>query len=107
MGYHIIPQKRFKGCKDKHTLPFDVYLKELHLLIEYQGEQHYKPIDFAGKGEMWAKQEFEKTIKRDNVKIEYCKNHNIPIIIIPYWKKNNMEDYILNKLKEIELSTNN
>ena len=44
---------------------------------------------------------------RDNAKIDYCKNNNIPIVIVPYWEKDNMENYIINKLNEIKISTNN
>ncbi len=104
---NFIPQHTIKDCKFVLNLKFDAFDINNNIAFEYNGEQHYRPVDFAGKGEEWAIREFEKTVKRDNVKIEYCKNHNIPIIIVPYWEKNNMEDYILDKLKEIELSTNN
>jgi len=37
-------QKKFKSCRRKKMLPFDFYIESCNLLIEYQGEQHYKEI---------------------------------------------------------------
>lgn len=99
---NFIPQHTIKDCKLILNLKFDAFDIDNNIASEYNGEQHYYPVDFAGKGEEWAKQEFKKTSNRDNAKIEYCKNHNIPIIIIPYWEKNNMEDYIVNELNKIK-----
>jgi hypothetical protein len=45
--------------------------------IEYNGVQHYEPINFAGKGEKWAKEQLEIARKRDKVKSDYLK----PIIL--------------------------
>ena len=29
---------------------FDLYIEELNLAIEYDGEPHFKPVDWAGNG---------------------------------------------------------
>jgi hypothetical protein len=34
-------QKRFKDLKDKRQLPYDFYLRDFDLVIEYQGRQHF------------------------------------------------------------------
>lgn len=39
-------QKTFDDCKYKQKLQFDFYLPEYNLCIEYNGIQHYIPIDF-------------------------------------------------------------
>ena len=66
------------------------------VLIEYQGEQHYMPIDFSGNGEDWANENFSIIQLRDNIKREYCKEHGINLIIIPYWDEARVNyDYIL------------
>ena len=72
-------QKRFKDCKDIRPLPFDFYLIDYNICIEYDGEQHFKPIKiFKGnKG-------FKECQKRDKIKTEYCKNNNIPLLRISY-----------------------
>ena len=69
-------------------------------LIEYQGKQHYEPIDFAGKGEKWANKLFRSNQKRDKIKRGYCIKNNIPLIEIPYWEFENTENILLNKLNE-------
>ena len=51
-------------------------------LIEYQGKQHYEPIEYFGGEEKFLRQQ-----KYDNKKVEYCKKNNINLIIIPYWEK--------------------
>lgn len=101
---NFIPQYTIKDCKFILNLKFDAFDIDNDIAFEYNGEQHYYPIDFAGKGKEWAEQEFSKTIARDNAKIEYCNNNNIPIIIVPYWEKNNMENYIVDELNKLEIN---
>lgn len=92
-----ISQYRFQDCKFKKLLSFDHYLSEYNMCIEYQGIQHYEPVDFAGKGEKWAEEQFKENQIKDQVKRDYCKNNNIKLIEIPYWDFNNIEK-ILNNL---------
>ena len=75
-------QKKFEGCKNKISLPFDFYLPKYNICIEYQGIQHYKPIKHFGGIEAFNYQK-----KRDNIKKEYCRLNNIPLIEIAYNKK--------------------
>jgi len=72
-------QKKFKDCKHKKELPFDFYLPDYNLCIEFNGLQHYKVVDYWG-GEVG----FEERKLRDKIKMEYCKNNNIPLLIIKY-----------------------
>lgn len=67
------------------------YLTDYNLAIEYQGEQHYRPIDYFG-----GKEKFEVQQKRDNIKRDYCKNNNINLLEIPYYK--NVEEELNNFL---------
>ena len=48
--------------------------------IEFNGEQHYHPIDFFGGEEAFIKQQ-----ERDNRKTEYCNTHAIILQWIPYY----------------------
>lgn len=89
-------QKPFKNCKDVNVLPFDFYLSDYNICIEYDGIQHFEPVDFAGKGKEWAEKQFEYTQKHDNIKNEYCKNNNIKLLRIPYWE--NVEETLNNFL---------
>lgn len=55
------------------------YDDQLLYLIEYHGQQHYRKT-----GGWNTPQEFQIRQKNDKIKQEYAKNHNIPLIIIPY-----------------------
>ena len=74
-------QKIFIDCRDVRPLPFDFYLHNYNIAIEYDGKQHFEPIDYFG-----GQEAFEKTAKHDNVKNEYCKNNGITLLRIPYFK---------------------
>lgn len=74
-----VPQYRFDDCKYKGQLSFDFYLPEYNICIEYQGKQHYVPIEYFG-----GQKNFETQIHRDNIKKEYCNKNNILLIDIPY-----------------------
>lgn len=96
-----ITQKRFDDCKDKYTLPFDFYLPQYHILIEYDGEFHYIPIRKGDMTDEEAIDQLETQKRRDKIKTKYCNDNNIPLIRIPYWEKNNMECFLFEKMKGI------
>ena len=72
--------------------------------IEYNGEQHYKPVDFAGNGLKWAKNELKITQERDQKKTSWLKEHNIPQLIIPYWEFDNISVLVEDFLKTLKLA---
>ena len=74
-----IPQKRFFDCKDKRPLPFDFYLSELNIAIEYNGRQHYKSIETFGGEKQLHLQRHHDWIKR-----KYCRDKGITLITIRY-----------------------
>ena len=84
-------QKRFNDCCDKNPLPFDFYLPDYNYCIEYDGVQHFEPIDYFG-----GQEAFERTVEHDNMKNEYCKNNGIELLRIPYFK--NVEEELNNFL---------
>lgn len=79
-------QKMFEDCKNVHSLPFDFYLSEYNICIEYQGRQHYEPIEYFG-----GKKTFENQVLRDDIKREFCRKNNIPLFEIPYYSDLNKE----------------
>lgn len=103
-GFTIERQKKFDDCKDIFRLPFDGYNPQNNILFEYDGEQHYMIIP---QSRTETKEDQENRLKRtqyhDQIKNEYCKNNNIPLIRVPYWERNNMEEFLKNKLKEIDI----
>lgn len=87
-----IPQKRFDDCRDKKELPFDFYIPKLKTCIEYQGEQHYRPVRFGGVNEEVAHSNFFKIQYHDKIKKDYCEKNNINLICIPYWE--DVDEYL-------------
>lgn len=79
-------QKRFTDCRNVYTLPFDFYIPELNICIEYQGEQHYRPVNFGGITDEEAYNNFLITQHHDEIKRDYCTKNNIHLICIPYWE---------------------
>ena len=75
----FIQQYKFKDCKDKQLLPFDFYLTDLNICIEFNGRQHYEPISYFG-----GIDSFKSQIKRDNIKKKYCVDNIIYFFIIKY-----------------------
>ena len=76
------PQYTFEDCKSIYVLRFDfaiLHHDQLLGLIEYDGKQHFEPIEFFG-----GVDGFIKTQERDNIKNTYCRLHNIPLLRIPY-----------------------
>lgn len=73
----FIPQYRFNDCRDKKPLPFDFYLPDLNICIEYDGEQHHKPIIiFGGLTGLIDRQ------SKDSIKTNYCFTNGIKLIRI-------------------------
>lgn len=93
---NVETQKTFKDCKDKKPLPFDFYLPDYNLIIEYDGEQHFD-IKHSFSGE----DGFVNTIIHDAIKNQYCEDNNINILRIPYWEFDNIEELIKEKIKNI------
>jgi len=76
---NYIREKKFKGCKDKNLLRFDFYIPKINEIIEIDGIQHTKVINFWG-----GEEGLKDRIRRDKIKNEYCKINNIKMIRIPY-----------------------
>lgn len=74
-------QKIFNDCRDKRPLPFDFYLPDYNKCVEYDGEQHFEPIEHFG-----GEEEFEIRINHDQIKTQYCSDNNISLLRIPYYK---------------------
>lgn len=94
LGVNYFYQYRFDDCKLKQPLPFDFYLPDYNMLIEYDGEQHFKPVEKFGGIDF-----FIKTKISDTVKNEYCKSNNIELIRISYKEYNKIEDIVNFKIQ--------
>lgn len=79
-------EKRFEDCRCKRPLPFDFYLSNYNLCIEFDGKQHFNPSSFHSKNvtEEEKLKNFEYIQNNDNIKNNYCKNNNINLLRIRY-----------------------
>ena len=96
----FIQQKTFDDCLSPNgkKLRFDFFVSN-QILIEYDGQQHY---GFTGYD--WNTEEnHQKTIVNDKIKNDYCKNHNLKLIRIPYWDYDNLENILQNIIKELNM----
>lgn len=86
-------EKKFNDCKNPEGtryLYFDIWIKSLNLLIEFDGEYHDQ---INGRNN---KNKLERRILLDNIKNDYCKNNKIYLLRIHYSKINEI-DKILDK----------
>ncbi len=87
----FIRQKTYIDCKWQRELPFDFYLPDYNLLIEYDGILHF--IDKFKDPE-----EFKKIQYRDYLKNKYCDDNNIPLLRIHYKDFGNIESILIYEL---------
>lgn len=74
----FIREYKFNDCRYKNPLPFDFYIPDKNIVIEYQGIQHFKQ---QGRGHETLQ---ERQLK-DQIKRDYCKSNNILEIEINYF----------------------
>lgn len=88
--------KKIEFVKEKKFLDFnkyiefDFYIPIYNLCIEYDGIQHFEPIDFFG-----GQERFLTIQKTDIMKNKYCESKNIKILRISYLDDitNNLDKY--------------
>lgn len=96
--YYDISYKEQKGVKiydynikkvKTYYFDFEVIINDKKCYIEYDGKQHFEPVNiFNGdKG-------FKECQYRDCLKNEYCYNNEIPLLRIPYYSKNKINNIV-------------
>ena len=79
-------QKSFDSCRFEDTnylARFDFYLPKEDVLIEYDGEQHFHPVEFFG-----GEEAFNTIQKRDKLKTNWCIENGKRLLRIPYFTQN-------------------
>lgn len=82
-------QKRFSNSKLLNTKSYDFFIPSKKVLIEYQGEQHYKPAGYWGGEEKFKKQQYNDKVKR-----EYARQEGYTLIEIPYTQQDKICDIL-------------
>lgn len=83
---NYISEKRFDDCKDIRPLPFDFYLPDHNILIEYQGQQHFNNVDYFFRDES----AFKDRKHKDYLKAKYAKDNGYKLLR-PTYKTNTQE----------------
>lgn len=79
---------------------FDFYIKDFALFFEIQGRQHSEYVGhFHGD-----RQGYLDMKHRDNLKLRYCQENNIDLILINYDEKINTPDEMIKKINSVMLS---
>lgn len=76
-------------------LELDIFIPRLNIGIEYQGIQHFKPVDHWG-----GKASLEQVIKRDKKKKKLCDLNNVNLVIFYYYEELSRE-LVENKIKNL------
>ena len=88
---HIIQREASPNWLNKQR--FDIYLPQINLAVEYQGQQHYIAVDLFG-----GQEGLEKTIQRDKEKLRLSKLNGVNIVYFDY-KDNLTEKLVKSRLK--------
>lgn len=94
-GFIYKREYRDKRCKDRRTLPFDfaIYINgEVKYLIEYDGEQHFKPKFSQTQKDLQILQ------LHDKIKTKFANNVGIELIRISYKNYDDIETILNNRL---------
>lgn len=91
------PQKIYSDLKSKSGYPlsydFLVYLQgKPYILIECQGVQHYRPVEYFG-----GEKQFRIQQENDRLKRKYAMKISLPLVEIPYTCKT--DEFIIQLLK--------
>jgi len=94
-----ITEKQFDDLKSDKNRPlsFDFYLPDYNMCIEYDGEHHFKPIDYFG-GVVGHK----RMVVNDNRKNWYCKYSDKRLLRICCYDKENIEIILVQQLIDNE-----
>jgi uncharacterized protein YbaR (Trm112 family) len=88
-------QKTFPDLKNKNRYyKFDFYLPDLNCLIEYDGAQHFRPVNFGGISDERALEGHQKVLINDKIKNDYAIKHEIILLRIPYTEFKNIEQIL-------------
>lgn len=89
--YKVIPTQVLFG---RNLFKIDFYLPDHNTFIEFNGRQHYERISLWDTEEQFAEQQ-----DRDRRLREYCKQHDITLIEIPYTEIDNIDKILKSRIK--------
>ncbi len=85
-------ERTFDGLRYIMPLRFDFYLSYINRMIEFDGIGHYKAI--YGSTNEEKLENLINTQRNDQIKNDWAKANNIPLLRIPYWDFDKIEELI-------------
>lgn len=95
----FVSQKRYKECRYKHPLPFDFYIPQYCLLVEYDGKQHFTP-----DGKMVTAEDFDGRVIKDTIKLKYAMKNDLILLRISYLETEQISEILDEVLNNENLS---
>jgi very-short-patch-repair endonuclease len=90
-----VRQKKFDDCIGlRYKLPFDFYLPKYRVAIEFDGKQHYEPMEYFG-----GLESYNRLKVNDKIKNDYCEDNFIELIRIRYDQIDRIYDILNECLK--------
>lgn len=68
---------------------YDFYIPALNMLIEYDGEQHFREVEYFG-----GKKAYIQRQRNDKIKTSLAKKHGYLLVRVPYTQINQLEGYL-------------
>ena len=90
---NFIREQRFESCRFKNPLPFDFYLPEFKVLIEFDGVQHFSVVDYWG-----GEKGLEDRKMRDQIKNNWAKKNKMRLFRIRYYENINQKMKVIEKV---------
>ena len=93
---YYIPQMKFDGLVgiNNGLLSYDFYIPKYNLIIEYDGEYHFRLIKYKNESMEDAKNRFNKQQIHDRMKSKYALDNDMDLLRIPYWEFDNLEEIL-------------
>ena len=86
--------------KTNRHLRFDFFLPQAPCFIEFQGEQHYTPVNFGGMSDQKAESVHQEIVKRDLIKKQMAEQLSIDLFEISF--ADSIEEKLLEILDKID-----
>ena len=91
-------QYKFPDCVDIRELEWDFYIPSLNLLIEVDGEQHFKFIHRFHK----VQQDFIDQVRRDRIKNKYADDKHFNLLRISHDARQYVGKYVETMIRDIQ-----
>lgn len=81
----------------------DFIIPSLEIWVEFDGRQHFEPVDFtSAMSEQQLQAQFKIVQQNDQIKNQYAKDNNWTLIRIPYTEYDNIEQILSEYIEQEE-----